>query len=113
MRLGNPFSVDRRVNRAFSTFRPYCISEPETKTPSTIHSSSPTSSLGIRTCSNLLLSVSSVGRAISGWKINLDAPKPKNNTELNVSEEHTLCVPTVGRFVLMEMGFSFEVTTAF
>jgi len=113
IRLDSPLSVDR-VNRAFSSLRPYCISEPETKTPSTIHSSSSTSPRCLRTCSNLLLSVSSIRRAISGWKINLDASKPKNNTELNVSEEHIIvCVPTVGRFVLMEMRFSFEITTAF
>jgi hypothetical protein len=113
VRLGSPFSLDRNVNRAFSTFRPYCVSEPETKTPSTIPSSS-ASPLGIHTCSNLLLSVSSIRRALGGWKINLDAPKPNNNTEFNVSEEHIIvCVPTVGRFVLLEMRFSFEIITAF
>jgi len=113
-RLGNPFSLDSSVNRAFSNFCPYCISEPETKIPSTIPSSSSASSLGIRTCSNLLLSVSSIRRALSGWKVNLDAPKPKNNVELNVSGEHIIvCVPTLGRFVLMEMRFSFVITAFF
>jgi len=86
--LGSPLSVDRSINRAFYTFRPYCISEPESKTPFTIPSSSSASPIGLRICSLLLLSVSSIRRAISGRKINLDAPKPKNNTELNVSGEH-------------------------
>jgi len=97
VRLGSPFSLDSSVNRAFSTFRPYCISEPETKTPSTIPSSSSASPLGIRTCYSLLLSVSSIRRALNGWKVNLDAPKPKNSTEFNVSGKHIIvCVPTVG-----------------
>jgi hypothetical protein len=91
VRLSSPLSVDSSVNNTFCTFRPYCtsISEPETKTPFTIPSSSSASPLGLRTCSNLL-SVYSVRRALSGWEINLDAPKPKNNTELNVSAKHII-----------------------